>query len=1000
MRKYSYITIIKNIILLLLFSEFGFAQQPAIKGTIKDNTGKPISGAVVSFVDLPGNQIYSDQNGNFSINAKSGSYIKVETPDGGKKTVKVAGNPLNVVMNNNANQVELGFGVAQPQEELTSAIGIVRLDDLSKSSAINPANALFGKIPGLSVMQNGGTSWQNDPDLYIRGVGTTGDASILVLVDGFERPISSLSLLEIESIAVLKDAAALALYGQRGANGILLVTTRRGKGKGLHVDFSYEHGISQAFRLPNFLDASGYANAVNEARNNDGLSPLYSQQDLTAFSSSASPYLFPNVNWMKETFRDFGSTDLVNATFQGNTKSVRYFSMINYQNDNGLLGPVTENAGYKTQFKYSKINFRSNIDVDLTKSTKLRFDAAGNLRDANQPGSSPSAIMTSLFSTPAALYPVKTNNNKWGGTSSLTNNPVALVAATGYAKTHTSELLMNLSLEQKLDFILPGLSVEGALAYDNSAGYLDNYTRQYQIEQLTPVRDAASGAILNTVSTLYGTNTELSFSSSLSTQWRNSSVWGKINYSKDWADNSIKSVLIYQQSKWVGNGQFSTYLHQSVAGNAHYSKSGKYFADLTVAYSGTNILPTETRFGLYPALSLAWKLSEETWFGMNSIIKDLKLRASWGMTGNNLVAQNIALQKFTSEGSNYFFGANSTAVSGFLEGQLGSPDVKAETSQKSNIGLDASLFGKLNMNLDVFYDRRSNIMNSTNGLVSGVLGVTSPSKPLGIVDNKGMELGINVNDKVGDFTYTIGGQFSFVRSKIVEMSEVYRPYDYLKRTGNPVGQYFGLESIGFFSDQADINNSPKQLFSAVKPGDVKYKDQNKDGIIDQYDEIAIGYNNQVPEMYYSGSVSIEYKGLGLDALFQGTANSTVYLNTRSVFWPLRGENTISGFSDNRWTPVNKASATLPRLSIEENLNNYRSNSTWLRNGSFLKLRSLEIYYKLPETLTSKMKLAQARLYLRGMNLFSIDDVKVLDPEEIRVVYPTMTSFNLGFQIGF
>ena len=231
------------------------------------------------------------------------------------------------------------------------------------------------------------------------------------------------------------------------------------------------------------------------------------------------------------------------------------------------------------------------------------------------------------------------------------------------------------------------------------------------------------------------------------------------------------------------------------------------------------------------------------------------------------------------------------------------------------------------MNLDVFYDRRSNIMNTTTGLVSGVLGATSPSKPLGIVDNKGIDLGINLSDRKGDFTYTIGGQFSFVKSKIIEMSEVYRPYNYLKRTVNPVGQYFGLESIGFFSDLADISSIPKQLFSAVKPDDIKYKDQNKDGIIDQYDEIAIGFNNQVSEMYFSGSFSIEYKGLGLDALFQGTANSTVYLNTRSVFWPLRGENTISGFSDNRWTPTNKTSATLPRLSIEESFNNYRSNST-------------------------------------------------------------------------
>jgi hypothetical protein len=232
------------------------------------------------------------------------------------------------------------------------------------------------------------------------------------------------------------------------------------------------------------------------------------------------------------------------------------------------------------------------------------------------------------------------------------------------------------------------------------------------------------------------------------------------------------------------------------------------------------------------------------------------------------------------------------------------------------------------------------------------------------------------------------------------MSEVYRPYDYLKRTGKPVGQYFGLEAIGFFKDVADIAGSPKQLFSEVRPGDVKYKDQNNDGYIDQYDEIAIGYNNLVPEIYYSGTLSFEYKGFGMDALFQGAANTTIYLNTKSVFWPLRGENTISSFSDNRWSPSNTSSATLPRLSMEESLNNYRANTVWLNNGSFLKLRSLEFYYRIPEKITSKVKLAQSRIYVRGMNLLSIDSIDLLDPEEIRVVYPTQTSYNVGVQIGF
>ena len=1000
MIKYYMKTVIYPVILLMLLSSTGLAQQPVLTGSVRDVAGKPIQDAKIALKDQPGINTKTDKEGRFSISAQAGQKLEIVTTDNRFKTIRVSNTPLEVIIDGREQSVPIGFGLERSDDEVTSAIGIVRSDELSKSSAINPANALFGRIPGLAVMQNGGTSWENDPNIYIRGLGTNSDASILVLVDGFERPLSSLSLPEIESVAVLKDAAALALYGQRGANGVLLVTTKRGYGQGINIKFSYERGVTQAFRLPEFLDASGYAMAVNEARANDGLSPLYSSQDLTYFNSGSSRYLFPNVNWFKETFRDFGSTDNFNATFQGNTKTIRYFSLLNYQTDNGLLGPVHENKGYNTQLKYTKVNFRTNLDVDLTLSTKLKFSVAGNLRGARQPGRYSSSIMSALYSVPSALFPVKTYGDKWGGLSSNATNPVAQVSATGYILNYSRELLADLRLEQKLDFILPGLSAEGALAYDNSASYVDNNTRQFQIQQVLPIRNTQTGMVMDSIKSLYGTNTELAFSSSLSNQWRSISAWGKINYSRDWEDNSLRALLLYQQSKLVGNGQFSTFLNQSLAGNIHYAKAEKYFADLTVAYGGSNIFPASTRWGLYPALSLGWILSEEGWLKQNPNIDLLKIRVSYGLTGNILAPQNISEQKFSYSNNNYFFTVNSTAAAGFVEGQLASQNVKPETSYKSNIGIDAGLFGMLNLNLDLFYDQRKDILIATSGLISDVIGITSSYKNLGIVENKGIDLGLQFFDKKGDFTYNVGGQFAFVRNKIIEMGELYRPYDYLKRTGKRIGQSFGLEAVGFFKDAGDISSSPKQMFSQVKPGDIKYKDQNDDGIIDQYDEIAIGFNSTNPEIYFSASFSLDYKGIGLDALFQGVANHTVTLSTKSVFWPLRGENNISGFSDDRWTPATAATATLPRLSMEENENNYRSNSVWLRDGSFLKLRSLELHYQLPKQFVSKFKLDNARLYLRGMNLLSFDKIKILDPEEIRVVYPTLSSYNLGIQISF
>jgi TonB-linked SusC/RagA family outer membrane protein len=986
-------------VLIILLCNQGYAGVAMVAGTVKDLSGNPVDNAIVTIYGQSDIFVTTDTHGYFSIEASEGQYLEAAHAGWRSSAVKVTGDMVTITLDKPDDVVELGFGMQRSGSELTAAIGVVSADDLSKSSVFNPANALFGKIPGLSVLQNGGAPWETDPSMYIRGVATYRNASVLVLVDGFERPVSSLSLSEIESVSVLKDAAALALYGQRGANGVILVTTKRGYGKELNVDYSYERGVTQAFRMPEFLDAAGYARAVNEALGNDNLGPLYSPQEIANFENGGMPYLYPNVNWTNEVFDDFGSTDNFNASFYGKTESVKYFSMINYQNEKGLLRPVDMNEGYSTQINYGKFNFRTNADVKVSKTTMLTMNMAGNLGEAKRPGRTPSAIMGSIFSTPSAQFPVKTLDNIWGGISTNVNNPAALVAATGHSLTHTRELFADMRIRQDLNMILDGLSAEAAIAYDNSANYLDNNTRQFQVKQLIPVKDPVTGELIDQLESIYGTDTELSFGSSLTNQWRNTSLWGKVMHHAQWGDQTLNTTLIYSQNKYVGNGQFSTYVHQTMAANAHYSLAGKYFADFTLSYGGSNILPKNNRYGVYPALSVAWRLSEENFMQTSSFVDNLRIRASWGMTGNNLVPQNIEEQRWMMSGNNYYFTVNNAGAIGFLEGRMASPNVMAETAYKSNLGVDAGLFGILFLNMDLFYEVRKNIFVDASNQYSGVLGVNAPLESSGIVNNKGVDLGFQFRAQKSDFSYNIGGQFSFARNEIVEMGEVFRPYDYLRRTGNAIGQRYGLEAIGFFSSEQDIANSPQQLFSDVRPGDIKYKDQNNDGIIDQFDEVALGYSSAYPEMYFSGVLAFEYMGVGLHALFQGLTNRTIYLNTRSLFWPLRGDNTISTYSDDRWTPATATTATLPRLSMEENENNYQTNSVWLTDGSFFKLRSLELYYDLPAQYISWAKLSNTRLYARGMNLFSWDQLKIADPEEFRVVYPTLTSFHLGVQVG-
>ncbi|MCK9412024.1 MAG: SusC/RagA family TonB-linked outer membrane protein [Prolixibacteraceae bacterium] len=988
-------------LLVLLVIYPGFAQKTMLTGTVNDKTGKPVVNALVTIKEQPGVKVFTDTEGKFSISGVKGQLVEVTTRDQRHKSQRIETDQIVMVMNQNDALIQVGYGMEQRQEDVTSAIGIVRAGELTKSSARNPANALYGQIPGLTVLENGGASWTANPNLFIRGIGTTQNTAILILVDGFERPVSTLSVDEIESIEVLKDAGALAMYGLRGANGVLSVTTKRGTGKGLSVNANYDRGMTKAFRLPEFLDAYGYAKAVNQARANDGLTDLYSQPELDRYQSGSSPYLYPNVDWKKASFRDFGHSDKLNLTLQQQANAFRYLLYLNFDNEAGILGPVKETGPKTTQFNNRTVNMRLNAEIDITKTTKFSVKLAGNLGEGTRPATGAEGdIFSDIYNTPAAAYPVKTYHGIWGGTQTYANNnPVAEIGGIGYTSEGRRMFMTDFVLGQNLDKVLKGLSVEAGLSYDNSFSYRDVRSNGYQYEQLTPILDPITMAVTDTIENTYGTNSATTFASSLTSYYHRATFFGNLKYSSSWGDNELKSILFVQQEEYKGDGQFTTYRRLLSAGNLHYGKAGKYFVDATLAWGGTDLLPAAERYGFFPAVSVGWKLGKEEWLIGSKILNDLKLRASWGMTGNDQVTQNISDNRWQGS-TGYYFGANNTGATGNAEGRLASFPLSFETSYKSNIGVDAGIFNLLDLSLDVFYDKREGILTTTDGLYSQVLGVALPYSSTGVTSNKGFDLGLNLHQSFKDFSYHAGAQLSYAKNKIIEQNEVYRPYDYLKRTGKSIGQAFGLQAIGFFNDAADIVASPKQTYMAVSPGDIKYKDQNNDGFIDDYDQVQIGYATNTPEIYYSGTLGMEYKGFGFDCVFQGISNYTVYLNTPSIFIPLRSNTNISTFSNNSWTPATASMATLPRLSMTENLNNYRSNSVWLVDGSYLKLRTAEIYYNFPEQMLSRFKLKTAQLYVRGINLFSIDNIKVVDPESIGSSYPTMSSYNLGIKIGF
>ncbi len=896
--------------------------------------------------------------------------------------------------------VALGYNEYNSLTRSTNSVDVVSARELKNYNEINPAESLYGLLSGLSVLQNGGPSWNRSPDMFIRGRSTFNNSSILVLVDGFERDLESLSMNEIESVTLLKDGPALSVYGQRGANGVLLVTTKRGEYDSFQVDVTFNRGVNSVFRAPSFLSGYDYALAVNEASMLDGDAPVYSDWEMERYSSGDSPLFYPDVNWWDESLNDYGNNTMLTTEFSGGGSNSKYYVALNYQEENGLFDHTDMDERYDSDLRYNKFNFRTNLDVNLTATTLLQVNLGGVLDNRSWPGVNiDNRIMDALYSIPSGAFPIRTINDVWGGSEFYDNNPVALISSTGNRTSHRRELNANMVLKQELDAFVEGLSAEVAIAYDNLAIYNEGTTRGFLYERNALVFGNDGQMVTDTLTSQYGNETDLSFYDNFGGQRRHATGWGRLNYHTLLANGVFNASLLYTMDQRVNDGQYNTFLRQNIVGQASYIHNEKYIFDGALSYSGSSILPEGQRFGFFPAVSAAWILTQEDFLRNSNTVNLLKARASWSMSGNDIMQPNLFDQMFFS-GGNYFFTNNNNSFGGIREGRIASEDLTFENSRKVSLGVEAFLFNQLEVMVDIFHERRSNILTATDGFFPQYIGVARPFENKGIVENQGIETALMWRGGNENFSYHIGGNFAFARNEIVEMSEEFKPYDYLYMTGNPVGQQFGLESVGFFTDEEDIADSPAHLFSEVSPGDVKYKDQNGDGVVDQFDIVPIGYAAGYPEIYFAANLGFQIKGFGVDALFQGIANQTLYLNTKSVFWPLRGQNTISTFTENRWTPDNTENAEFPRLSMLENENNYRKNDIWLTPADYIKLRKLEVYYDLPEQFLNTIWVDNARVFVRGMNLYSFDSVDIVDPEETGVTYPTLTSFHAGINIGF
>ena len=990
--------ILYTIGLALTFS-LGVMAQQTVNGVVKDSSGKPVSGVKVSKVGESRQNSITDENGMFTLDLDKGDYIELNYADVTQKRVKVNGESMDIIFDSRQDaMVDLGF-IKRTEETQTQSATAIYADLLAKNatSTNRVNNAFFGLIPGLHLSQN--TGWRNNASMNIRGRGGLSTGAPLVLVDGFARGLTNMTLEEIESVQVLKDGASTALWGARAANGVILINTKRGIYNSFDIDVNYRHGFNFPVNQPEMADAYTYAMAQNEALHYDGLPLQYTSKQLEQYRSGMNPTYYPNVNWVKEGMRDFSENNQVNLMMRGGGKRVRYMALLDYKNEFGLLNEdyTHYSERYNSQIRNYELDLRMNLDVDITSATKLKFGIYGIIGEDKRPNTDINTIFQNFYKVPSAAFPIKTLNDNWGSNTIFKMNPIAAIADVGYVQENRRLLEVDMRITQDLSMLLKGLNAEVAVAYDNSATFQDIGSKSYLYE----VSYLGNAGL--PVSETYGTNTTLQVSSSkLTAQFIRANVEAKLGYDRAFKDHQLSASVVYRQEMEEPLERNASYYRQNVMAFAGYNYDNRYMLDVVGNYYGTSVLLKGDRFRFYPAVSAGWNLANEAFLKDASNLNLLKLRASWGRSATDGLSYGLGNYFWVGSGS-YPFGEGLTAVSGMKEQKLPMRWLELETADKYDVGVDVRLWKNFTATADFYYDRRTNILVANNK-ISGILGIDPAQENIGKVESRGVELSLGWNKQHKDFSYYVNANWAWNDSKVLENGQAYQPYDYLYTKGHKVGQLFGLEAIGYFNDAEDIAKSPEQAFSVVRPGDVKYKDQNGDNKIDSEDRVAIGKSTTVPEMVFGLNLGFEYKGFGVDMVFNGISGLTKQLNIANVHQPLRNGNTNIAtwyLKDKiRWTEETKDIANVPRLSTLSNENNYQTSTQWIEDGSFLKLRNLNVYYTLPQKWSKKMKMDKCRIYAKAQNVFSIDKIKYFNCENLALGYPDLFSLYLGVNINF
>ncbi|MCR5408054.1 MAG: SusC/RagA family TonB-linked outer membrane protein [Bacteroidales bacterium] len=861
-----------------------------------------------------------------------------------------------------------------------------------KSPEVDIANALYGQLSGLLV-RNGSSTYDSNQSKLKLSLRMHGH-SPLILVDGLPRELEDLTGLEIDNISILKDAAAAALYGVKGGNGVVMITTRRGKDSPLKVSAKYQYGLAKMYRAPEFADAYTYGFMVNEARSLDGLPAKYNDAELLALYSGQFPYAYPNVDWWNEVFRDHGDNHRAQFTFEGGNRNFRYFTVVDYLKEDFLYRKATADDRYNANHYDNRLGIRSNVDVNITETTSMKVGVMARLAEFNK-GNYDDRIEKTLYTLPSAAFPVKQADGIYGGTSIYgAVNPVAQMQETGQKQYSQTKVLADMLLSQDLNALTPGLSADVHVGFDYIGRLSEDATKEYAYsELLSTLAMSGDQSYVLSRQVYYGTNSKIvDFSHWFSKLQMKFEVEGRLNWERNFGKNHLETHAAYRQRSWIYSGQNNSSKTQEILGTASWNHDNRYFVDAVLNYSGSAYMPKGKRFHWYPGISVAAVLNEGEPY--------IKAYASAGKSGSDGDLEHELWRENYVSGNSYYFGGNGgTSYSGRKEGDMPAVTLAPELSTKYTIGADAKYFAKrLSLNLEAFYEHRSNILISPSN-ISGVIGIGVNDQSLGEESYKGFDLGLSWDDKLGEISYGAYANGGWLFTKIINDGQAYQMYDYLYRKGNPVGQKYGLEVIGIFQSEMEINNSPQQTFGEVRPGDLKYRDQNGDGRVDSQDVVKM-FGTSTPLLQFGFGLHAEYRSLKVYADFQGVTGVTVSLLDSPLYQPLVNNGTISQTFLKReitWAPGREEYATMPRLTTQENNNNYRSNSLWYRDGSFIKLRNLGISYTLKNSL---LNTGETTVSITGTNLFSLDNIHFADPEQLGAYYPSTRTYWVGIKFNF